>query len=126
MPTACQRTCFSLAVTDDACREQIGIIEHRPISVRQGVAELSAFMNGTGSLGSRVAGNAPRKRKLSKEFLQASLVLRNIRIQFGVRSFQIRLGDDGGSTVTRPSNENGIQVLVFDDPVQMHIKEIQS
>src|SRR3974390_2633592 len=64
MPARCQRPGFSLAIADDAGNDQIWVVERRSIGVRNGVAELSALMDGSGRLGCYVAGDATGKRKL--------------------------------------------------------------
>jgi len=61
VPARCQRTGFRLAISNDATRHQIGIVEHRPVSVQKRVSEFSAFMDGTRRFRRRMAWNAARK-----------------------------------------------------------------
>ena len=45
MPARGQRSGFRLTVTDDRGHDEIWIVERRSIGVRQGVAELAAFVD---------------------------------------------------------------------------------
>ena len=45
MPARCQRSSLRFAVADDAGNDQIGVVEGRSVGVREGVAELAAFVN---------------------------------------------------------------------------------
>src|SRR5437899_2368999 len=58
MPARRQRSSFRLAVADDAGDDQIGVVEGRSVGVRDGIAELAAFVYRTGRLRRYVAGDA--------------------------------------------------------------------
>ena len=61
MPAGGQRAGLGFAVADHAAGDQIGIVEHRAVSVQQRVAQLAAFIDRSGSLGRGVARNAAWK-----------------------------------------------------------------
>ena len=50
MPACRQRSGLGFAVADDAGDDQIRVVESGAIGMREGIAELAAFMNGTGRL----------------------------------------------------------------------------
>ena len=58
MPARRQRSSFRLAVANDAGDDQIGVVEGRSVGVRDGIAELAAFVYLTGRLRRYVAGDA--------------------------------------------------------------------
>jgi hypothetical protein len=94
--------------------------------VGQGVAEFAAFVDGAGSFGRDVTGNSTRKRKLLEEFLHALFVLRNVRIEFAVGSFEIDVGDDARSAVTGPGDIDDVEIVLFDQAIEVEVDEIQA
>src|SRR5689334_7482751 len=89
VPTGRHRTSFSLTIANNARNDQVRTIESRAVSMREGVTQFSAFVNGAGRLWRNMAGDAARKRELFEQPFYPCLVLRNIRIHFRVGSFQI-------------------------------------
>src|SRR4029450_8412321 len=45
MPARRQRSSFRFAVTNNACDNQIGIVERSSVGMRERIAELAAFVN---------------------------------------------------------------------------------
>src|SRR5262249_54762894 len=74
----------------------------------------------------RVARNAARKRKLLEQALQPGFCLRNLAVDFAVGSFEIGVRYEGGAAVSRPRNENHVQFVLLDQPIQENIDEIKS
>ena len=68
----------------------------------------------------------PREGKLSEEFLQPGFVLGYVRIQFGIDSFEVSIGDDGGTSMPRAGDEDHVQIELFDQSIQMNIEEVQA
>ncbi len=62
VPAGGQRAGLGLAVADDACHHEIGVVEGGAVGVGEGVAQLTALMDGARGLGSGVAG-MPRGRR---------------------------------------------------------------
>jgi hypothetical protein len=84
MPRRGQRSCFCLAVTDDAGDDQIGIVIHRPERMAERIPQFTALVDGAGGLRRGVAGNASGKRKLDKELAQPGFILADVWIDLAV------------------------------------------
>src|SRR5215467_13036726 len=84
MPARGQGPGFSLAITDDAGDDQVGIIVGGAVCVRDSVPEFSALVYRAGRLGRHVTRNAARERKLREEPLQALLVLGDVWVDLAV------------------------------------------
>src|SRR6266581_5097739 len=91
----------------------------------QGIAQFSAFMDGARCLRRGVAGDSSRKGELLKKLSQSFFVLLNVGVQLSVGAFQLRIRDHSRSAVSGSAYVNHIQVVLFDDPIQMYIDEIQ-
>src|SRR6266478_2616288 len=126
MPTCRQWAGFRFAVSYDAAHQQIGIVERRSIRMRNGVTEFAAFVNRSRRFRGDVAWNAPRKRELLEEMLQPFCILRDMRIDFAVSSFQIGVGDQARAAVSRTRDIDQVEVVFLDQAIQMDINEIQS
>ena len=61
---------------------------------------------------------------MQKELLQPGLVLANVGIDFAVRTLEVRVGDDGWTAVAGTRDVNHVEVVLLDDPVQVHVDEI--
>ena len=75
MPTGGERAGLRFAIADDARDEQVGIIERRPVGVRQRIAQLAAFVNRAGRLRRDVARDAAGEGELLEQPLHPVLVL---------------------------------------------------
>ena len=93
MPARRERSGFRFAIADHAGDDQIGIVERRAVSVRQRVTQFAALMNRAGRLGRDMAGNAAGERELLEQSLHALLVLRDVRINLAVCSFEVGVRD---------------------------------
>ena len=60
LPAGGQRAGLGFAVTDDARDEEARVVHDRAVGVRQGVAQLAAFVDGARRLRSEVGRNATR------------------------------------------------------------------
>ena len=90
VPAGGQRPGLGLAVADDAGDDQVGVVEGRAVGVRQGVAQLAAFVDRAGRLRRDVAGNAAGERELREEPLHACLVLADVGIDLAVGALRGR------------------------------------
>ena len=126
MPAGGQRAGFGLAVADDAGHEQIGIVERGAVGVGEGIAQFAAFVDRAGRFGGDVAGDSAGKRELLEQPLHALLVLRDVRIDFAVGSFEIGVGDHSRAAVAGAGDVDGVQVVLLDRAVQVDVDEVQS
>src|SRR5438309_6591515 len=74
MPTGGERSGLGLAVAHHATSDKIGIVENRTVSMRQRIAQFTAFMDGAGGLSSIVAGYASGERELVEQLSHAFFV----------------------------------------------------
>ena len=109
MPGRRQRPGLRFAVADDAGDDQIGIVEHRAISVRQRIAEFAAFMDRARRLGRGMAGNAAGKGELPEQPAHARLVLRDIGIEFAVGALEPGVGDHARRAMAGPGDEEHVR-----------------
>jgi hypothetical protein len=80
VPACGEGSGFGFAVADHTGHDQIGIVEGRSVSVYQRVAQLAAFVDGTGRFRGHVAGDSVGPTELTEEALDAILVLLDVRI----------------------------------------------
>src|SRR2546430_489045 len=78
-------------------------------------------MDTTGGFGSGVAANAAWERKLLEEALHPCQIFTLVRVNLGIRSLEIGLGQDRRRTVTRPGDENGIQIVLVNQAVEVDV-----
>ena len=109
MPGGRQRSGFGFAVADDAGDDEIGIVEHRPISMRQRIAEFAAFVDRSRRLRGGMARNAAGKGELPEQAAHARLILRNIGIELAIGALEPGVGDDARRAMTRARDEQDVQ-----------------
>src|SRR2546421_4047538 len=114
MPTGGERSSLGLAVAHHATSDKIGIVENRTVSMRQRIAQFTAFMDGAGCLRSVVAGYASGKRELLEQLSHAFFVSLNAGIQLGVGAFQIGVRHHARPTVSRTANVNNVEIVFLD------------
>ena len=124
MPGRGQWPRFGLAIAYHAGDNQIGIVEYRAEGMAERIAQFTTLMDRSGTFRRGMAGYATGKRKLQKQLPQSGLVLADVGIDFTVRAFKIGIGDHGRAAVTRAGHVNHVEVVFFDDPVQMRINKI--
>ncbi len=116
---------LGLAVADDAEDDEPGIVKGGAERVREGVAELSAFVDAAGRLGGDVAGDAARERELLEEKGEAFGVLRDVRVNLAVRALEVDVGHDAGAAVARAGDEDGVEVPILDDAVGVQVEKVE-
>ena len=124
LPGSGQRSGFRLAVTHHAGGNQTGVIRHGTECVGQAVAQLTALVDGTRRFRRHMAGDAAGERELLEQFLHALFVSGDVGIHLGVGAVQPILRHHGIAAVTGTGKVNHIQIIFFDDPVQMGINEV--
>ena len=66
----------------------------------------------------------PGNENLLEKFLQARLVLRDVRINLAVGALQVSVAHDGRSAVAGPGHVDHVEVVFFDDAVQVRVDEV--
>ena len=99
--------------------EQIGIVEGRAKRVRHAVPEFTALVDRPGRLRRAVAADAAGKRELFEELAQPVHVLRLVRIDLGVASLEIRIGQRRGSAVSGAGDVDRVQIVFPDETIEV-------
>ena len=73
-----------------------------------------------------MAGNAAREGELLEQPFHAPFVLRDIGIHFAVGPFQVGVRHNPRPAMAGPGNIDHVEILFFDDAVEMHVDEVQS
>ena len=126
MPAGGEGTGLRLAVAHHTEDLQARVIEGGAVGVRQGIAQLTTFVDRPRRLGCVVARDAAWKRKLPKQLLQSDQVRRDVGISLGVGPFEIRVGDHRRPAMARATDEDGVEIAGFDEAVQMRIQKVQT
>ena len=117
---------LGLAVADDAGDEQLRVVERGAVGVAERVSELAALVDRAGRLGRGVAGHATGERELPEELLHADRIARDRRPALRVRPLEPRARAQGRPAVARPGDEEGIDVVGADQPVDVRVQQVQS
>ena len=72
-----------------------------------------------------VAGNSARKTELFEQPFHSRFILFDVWVIFGVSSFQIRIRDKTGTTVTGSGDKDHAQIVFVDDAIQVCVDEVQ-
>lgn len=91
VPCRCQRASLGLAVAHHGQSDEVRVVEHRAESVRDGVAELTTFVDAARSLGRGVRTDAAGEGKLLEEPLHATHIFALVRIYLRVHALEISL-----------------------------------
>src|SRR5262249_52794709 len=126
MPARRQRARLSLAIAHDTADQEVRIIKSGTIGVRDRVSELAALMNGPRSFGGNVARDAARKRKLPEELLHSFFRRADIGIKLAIRSLEVRVRHQPGTSVTGAGNVDRVQIVLPDEPVEMDVDEVET
>ena len=125
MPRRGQRPGLCFSIPNHAAGDEIGIVKHRAIRMKQRIAQLTTFVNGTGCLRCGMARYPTRKRKLPEQPPHALLVPGNIGIQFAIGTFEVRVSHHSGAAVARASDKKHVEIVRSDNPVHMHVNEVE-
>jgi hypothetical protein len=108
VPAGRERAGLGLTVTHHHKRDQVWMVIHRPVGVRDAVTELSAFVDAARGFGSRMTANPSREAELLEEALHPGKIFALIRVDFGVRAFEVRVRHYGRRAVSRARDEDRI------------------
>src|ERR1019366_1550619 len=88
------------------------------------VSQLAAFVNRPRRRRRNMARDSSRKRELHEQLLQAGLVLRYVWINISPSAFEVNVAHNRWAAVSRAGYVEHVQVVFFNDPVQMHVDEV--
>src|SRR6185437_10056310 len=114
------------AIADDAGDDEAGIVEGRAVCVDKRVTQFPSLVNGARGFRGHVAGNAIWPTELAEEALDAVLVLLDVRVNFRVGAFEIRVRHNAWASVTGADDVDHVQATVADEPVQMQVEKIEA
>ena len=124
LPAGGQGAGLSFAVANGNCADQIRVIEHSAKCVCDGVAQLTAFVDGARSFGCNVAGDAAGEGELLEQLLHALFITADVGVNFRVGAIQVSVGNKEVSSVARAGDQDHILVVLLDDTVQVNINEV--
>jgi hypothetical protein len=93
--------------------------------VREGVPELSPFVNRAGRLGGCMARDAAREGELPEQHPQTLLVTAAVRVELAVRPLEIGVGNDGRPTVPGAGHVDNVEVAPSDRAVEVRVDEVE-
>ena len=70
-----------------------------------------------------MAADPARKRKLLEQPSQPVRIFGDVAVDFGVGALQIDVGDQGGRAMARSGDKNDVQIVFFDQPVEVNVNE---
>src|SRR5206468_8217610 len=71
-----------------------------------------------------MARNPAGKGELREQLLEPGLILADVWIDLAVSPFEVSVADHRRAAVSGTGDVNHVEVIFFDDPVQMHVDEI--
>src|SRR5882757_7830006 len=89
--------------------------------MRDAVTQFTALMDASGRFRSGVAANSAGERKLFEEALHPGQVLALVGVNLGIRSLDVGLREDSWGTMARSRDENRVQVIFVNQPVEMGV-----
>ena len=126
LPWSSKRPCFSFTVTDNNCSDKIWVVQNSTKAVSNWISKFSTLIDRTWCFWSTVTRNSAWEWELLKHFLHTFLILADVRINFTIRTFQISVGNQEVSAMSRTGKKNHIQIITFDDTVAVYIDEVLS
>src|SRR5262249_25103135 len=100
-----------------------GVVVHCPVRMRDTIAKFTPLMDTSGRFRSGMAANPTGEGKLLEEAQHSSQAFALVRVNLGIRSFEIGLGENSRRAVTRPGDENCIEVILVDQPVEVDVSK---
>ena len=88
------------------------------------VSKLAALVDGPRRRGRDMAGYAPWKGELREQLFQPGFILADVRINLAVAAFEVSIRHQCRAAMTGTGDVEHVQIMLFDDPVQMHIDEV--
>ena len=93
MPAGGQRPGLRFAIPHHASHHEIGVVEHRAEGMAEGIAQLTALVNGARRLRRNVTRDATRKRKLFEQSPEARFILGDFGVKLRVGPLKVGIAD---------------------------------
>src|SRR5438093_3766345 len=114
MPTRRQWPCLAFAVSHNAARQEIRIVEDCAVRVHQGITQFAAFMDRSWRLGGNMAGNTSGKRKLFEQPLHTLFILLNGGVDLGGSRIMIKISNHARHAMHLTAHLNEVNVINLD------------
>ena len=124
MPGGGQGAGLGFAVADDAGDDQVRVVERGPEGMADRVPQLATLMNRARRLRRNMAGDPAGEGELSEQLPQAALILADVGIDLAVRPLEVDAADHRRGTVAGSGDVDHVEVMLFDDPIQMRVDEV--
>jgi hypothetical protein len=126
VPAGGERAGLRLAVADNAGDDQVRVVERGAVGVRERIPEFAALVDAARRLRRDVAGNPAGEAELLEQPLHPLRVLTDVRVELAVGAFEVGVGDQRRPAVARADDVDHVQVILLDDPVEVHAKHVQA
>ena len=126
MPCGGQWAGLGFAVADDAGDDQVRIVERGPEGMADRIPQLAPLMNRPRRLRRNVTGNPSGEGELLEQLFQPGLILADVGIDLAVRAFEVDVAHHRRGAVSGTGDVDHVEVMLFDDPVQMRVDEVLS
>ena len=83
-------------------------------------------MDAARRLGGDVAGDAAGEAELLEQLLHPLRILADVRVDLAVGAFEVGVGHQGRAAVSRADDVDHVQVVAFDDPVEVNVEHVQA
>ena len=123
VPARGQRAGLRLSVAHHHQSDQVGVVVDRPKSVRYAVAQFATLVDAARGFRGSVAADTAWEGELLEEALHPGLVFTLVRVDLGIRSLKICLGQYRRCTVSRPRDIDRVEVVLVDEPVEVDVGE---
>jgi hypothetical protein len=114
VPRRGERTGLRFAVADDDADEQVRVVKRGAERVRNAVTELSSLMDRSGRLRRAVAADPAGEAEVLEEQPQAVEILRLVRVDLGVRPFEVDRREHARRAVTGAGEEDRVEIVLLD------------
>ncbi len=126
VPGGGERPRLGLPVTDHAGGQQLRVVERRAIGVREGIAQLTALVEGPGDLGRGMARHPAGEGELPEEPGHPRGVPAEVRVHIAVRTVQPGARQHGRPAVPGPPHADRVEVASADHPVEVGVDEVEA
>ena len=106
-------------------RDQVRVVEGRPVGVGEGVTELATLVDRARHLSGDVTRDPARERELAEEPAHTVLVTAGLRVHLAPRPLEPRVRHDRRPAVTRARDEERVQTAVTDATVRVGPHEVR-
>src|SRR5579864_4482650 len=125
VPARRERAGFRFAVTHDAGDDRVGAVERDPEGMRQTIAELAAFVQGSRHHRAEVAWEASRPGELVHQLREPLTIAAQLRVVLRERSLEEEISENSRSAVSGADDQRHVGIDVADQAVQMRIDEVE-